>query len=336
MPERYNSRAQRRVRTPVGRQLPEPASGNTGEIGMELRHLRYFVTVAEELNFSRAAARLHLSQPPLSRQIQNLEYEIGATLFDRSRKRLQLTRAGELFLREAKEILAQSQRAVRLTRAVGQGKNGDLTVAFLSPLGGIFLPPALRALLQKYPLVNVSVVEMAPRRQIDALLDHQIDLGILPKVEAQLEKELALEPVLEVALVAALPPTHRLTRHRRVPLRELANETLVFFKRSSAPAIHDWIRDLCRAKGFEPKIARQCDQAQAILDTVASGVGISIVPAPFRRYPCEVAFRPLAPTTPKAELCMAWRRRDTSEILGSLRKILQRTFQEQSSRFTGL
>jgi DNA-binding transcriptional LysR family regulator len=302
---------------------------------MELRHLRYFVTVAEELNFSRAAVRLHLSQPPLSRQIQNLEHEIGATLFDRSRKRLQLTRAGELFLREAKEILAQSERAVRLTRAVGQGKNGDLTVAFLSPLGGIFLPPALRALLQRYPLVNVSVVEMAPRRQIDALLDRKIDLGIMPKVEAQLEKELALEPVLEVGLVAALPPTHRLTTHRRVPLGELANESLVFFKRSSAPAIHDWICDLCRAKGFEPKIVRQCDQAQAILDTVASGVGISIVPAPFQRYPCDVVFRPLAPATPRAELCMAWRRRDTSEILGSLRKILQRTFQEQSSRFTG-
>jgi DNA-binding transcriptional LysR family regulator len=176
---------------------------------------------------------------------------------------------------------------------------------------------------------------MAPRRQIDALLDRKIDLGIMPKVEAQLEKELALEPVLEVGLVAALPPTHRLTTHRRVPLGELANESLVFFKRSSAPAIHDWICDLCRAKGFEPKIVRQCDQAQAILDTVASGVGISIVPAPFQRYPCDVVFRPLAPTTPRAELCMAWRRRDTSEILGSLRKILQRTFQEQSSRFTG-
>jgi DNA-binding transcriptional LysR family regulator len=245
-----------------------------------------------------------------------------------------MTRAGELFLREAKEILAQSERAVRLTRAVGQETSGDLTIAFLSPLGGIFLPPALRALLQRYPLVNVSVVEMAPRKQIDALLGHRIDLGIVPEVEARFEKELALEPVLEVGLVAALPPTHRLTTLRRVPLRELANEMLVFFKRSSAPALHDWIRDLCRAKGFEPKIARQCDQAQAILDTVASGIGISIVPAPFQRYQCEVAFRPLAPRIPKAELCMAWRRHDTSEVLGSLRTILQRTFKDQSSQFT--
>jgi DNA-binding transcriptional LysR family regulator len=171
---------------------------------------------------------------------------------------------------------------------------------------------------------------MVPRRQIDALLEHRIHLGIMPKVEARFEKELALQPILEVGLVAALPPTHRLTTLDRVPLRELENETLVFFKRSSAPGMHDWIRDLCRARGFEPKIGRQCDQAQAILDTVASGIGISIVPAPFQRYQCEVAFRPLAPTIPRAELCMAWRRRDTSEVLGSLRTILQRTFREQS------
>ena len=302
---------------------------------MELRHLRYFVTVAEELNFSRAAVRLRVSQPPLSRQIKNLEEEIGAPLFDRGKRKLQLTPAGDLFLREAREILAQSERAVRLTRAVGQGKSGDLTIAFLSPLGGIFLPPALRALLQRYPLVNVSVVEMAPRRQIDALLAQRIDLGIVPEIEARFEKELALESVVKVDLVAALPPAHRLTSLRKVPLHEFANEPLVVFKRSSAPALHDWIRDLCRARGFEPKVGRQCDQAQAILDTVASGIGASIVPALFQRYRCEVAFRPLAPTLPKAELCMAWRQRDTSEVLGALRTILQRIFKEQSAQFTG-
>jgi LysR family transcriptional regulator, benzoate and cis,cis-muconate-responsive activator of ben and cat genes len=303
---------------------------------MELRHLRYFVTAAEELNFSRAAARLRVSQPPLSRQIKNLEDEIGALLFDRGKRRLQLTPAGDLFLREAKEILGQSERAVRLTRAVGQGKSGDLAIGFLSPLGGIFIPPALRRLLQRYPLVDVSVVEMAPRKQVDALLAHRIDLGIVPAIEARFEKELALEPVVKVALLAALPPAHRLTALRKVPLRELANEPLVVFKRSSAPALHDWIRDLCRARGFEPKIGRQCDQAQAILDTVASGIGASIVPAPFQRYRCEVAFRPLAPTLPKAELCMVWRRGDSSEVLGALRAILQQTFKEQSALFAGL
>jgi DNA-binding transcriptional LysR family regulator len=299
--------------------------------GMELRHLRYFVTAAEELNFSRAAARLHVSQPPLSRQIRDLEEEIGAPLFDRAKK-LQLTPAGKSFLEQAKQILAQSERAARLAKAVSQGKSGQLIVAFLSPLGGVFLPPALRTLRQKYPLVEVTVVEMVPRKQIDALLDSQIDIGIVPKDEARSEKELALEPVVEVGLVAALPPQHSLTTLSRVPLQKLANESLVFLKRSSAPAMHDRIRDLCRAKGFEPRIGRQCDQAQAILDSVAAGIGVSILPEFFQRYQTEVVFRPLAPNPPKTQRCMAWRRRDTSEALHSLRTILRQTFREQSLR----
>src|SRR6516225_1473736 len=145
MPRRCSLRTERSVGACCG------SRRRSMEIRMELRHLRYFVTVAEELNFSRAAARLRVSQPPLSRQIKDLEDEIGAPLFDRGKRKLQLTPAGDLFLREAKEILAQSERAVRATRAVGRGKSGDLTIAFLSPLGGICIPLALRALLQRYP-----------------------------------------------------------------------------------------------------------------------------------------------------------------------------------------
>jgi DNA-binding transcriptional LysR family regulator len=117
-----------------------------------------------------------------------------------------------------------------------------------------------------------------------------------------------------------------------VPLQKLAGEPLVFFKRSSAPALHDWIRDLCRASGFEPAIGRQCDQAQAMLDSVASGIGVAIVPEFFKRYPSEVAFRPLAPRTPKTELCLVWRRRDRSEALHALKGILEQTFREKSRK----
>jgi DNA-binding transcriptional LysR family regulator len=297
---------------------------------MELRHLRYFVTAAEELNFSRAAARLHVSQPPLSRQIRDLEKEIGAPLFDRTAKGVQLTPAGKSFLEQARQILAHSERAARLAKAVSQGKTGQLTVAFLSPLGGVFLSPALRAFRSKYPLVEVTLVEMVPRKQVDALLDSHIDIGFLARNEAQFEEALALEPVVEVGLVGALPPTHPLTRLRRVPIEKLANESLVFFKRSSAPAMFDWIRDLCRAKGLEPRITKQSDQAQAILDSIAAGIGVSILPEFFQRYHSEVVFRPLAPEPPKIELCMAWRRHDTSEILQSLKATLRQAFREQS------
>jgi LysR family transcriptional regulator, benzoate and cis,cis-muconate-responsive activator of ben and cat genes len=299
---------------------------------MELRHLRYFVAAAEELNFSRAAARLRVSQPPLSRQIKSLEEEIGAPLFDRSRQKLQLTPAGRSFLEQAKQILGQSERAARLAKAVSQGKCGELTVAFPSPLGGVFIPPALRIFRQKYPLVEVTLTEMVPRRQIVALLDGRIDMGLMPRDEARFEKDLALELVTEVGVVAALPPEHALTTLRNVPLPRLAGERLVFFKRTSAPALHDWIRDLCRTAGFEPDIGRQCDQAQAMLDSVASGIGVAIVPDYFRRYQSEAAFRPLAPDTPKIQLCMVWRRRDRSEALQALKAILEQTFREKSRK----
>jgi DNA-binding transcriptional LysR family regulator len=297
---------------------------------MELRHLRYFVTAAEELNLSRAASRLRISQPPLSRQIRNLEEEVGAPLFDRSKHRLQLTPAGKAFLEQARQILTQAEHAVRMAKSVSQGKSGQLTLAFLSPLGGVFLPAAVRMFRQKFPQVEVTIIEMVPGEQIKALFDGQIDIGIVARDEARFEKALALEPLGEVGMVAALPPEHALTKLRKVPLQRLAGEPLVFFKKSSAPAVHDWIRDLCRSSGFEPKIGRQCDQAQAILDSVASGIGIAILPEFFRRYQSEVAFRPLAPYTPKTELCLVWRRHDSSEALYALRSIMRQVFREKS------
>jgi DNA-binding transcriptional LysR family regulator len=299
---------------------------------MELRHLRYFVTVAEELNFSRAAARLRVSQPPLSRQIKSLEEEIGTELFDRSKRNLQLTPAGKSFLDQAKQILEQSDRAARLAKAVGQGKSGHLTVAFLSPLGGTFLPVALRTFRQRFPSVEVTITEMVPGQQVKALLESRIDVGFLARCEARFENELALEALGDIGWVAALPPEHALARLREVPLRKLANEKLVFFDRSSAPATHDWIRDLCRANGFEPTIVRQCFQSHAILDSVAGGLGVAILPELFRRYQGEVVFRPLAPSTPKIELCMAWRRRDASEALRELRAIMRQAFREKSRK----
>ena len=297
---------------------------------MELRHLRYFVAAAEELNFSRAAARLNVSQPPLSRQIHDLEREIGAALFDRNRKKVQLTPAGKSFLGNAKQILAQAERAARLARVVSQGKTGQLTLALLSPLSGFFAPPALRNFRQRFPFVDVTITEMVPRKQLEALLDDRIDVGFLPKCEAQFEKRVALEVIAQVGVVLALSPNHSLASSRRIPFQKLTNESFICFARSSAPATHDLLRDLCRAKGVEPKIARESDQPQAILDSVASGIGVSVLPEFFQRYRTEVVFRPLTPDPPKIELCMAWRRHDDSEILGSLRAALQQSFRERS------
>lgn len=230
---------------------------------MELRHLRYFVAAAEELNISRAAARLRLSQPPLSRQIRDLEQEIGTPLFDRRYKRLKLTSAGAYFLPEARKILSHATRAARLAKAAGTGQTGQITIAFLSPLGGMFLPRIIRSFRQKFPLVDIDLREMVPRQQLEALVDHHIDLGFLPKSEIESTSDVAFEPLMEVQLRLALAPGHRLARQRRIPLKKLEQEKFVIFKRSAAPATHDFILQACRSAGFEPNIVKQSDRAQA-------------------------------------------------------------------------
>ncbi len=293
---------------------------------MELRHLRYFVASAEEMNISRAAARLRVSQPPLSRQIRDLEREIGTPLFDRQHNRLKLTSAGTYFLSEARKILSHATRAARLAKAASVGEAGQITIAFLSPMGGMFLPQIVRSFRQKFPSVDIDLREMVPRQQLESLLDHHVDLGFLPKTELESTNDFAFESLMKVQLRLALNPGHRLAKLRRVPLSKLAEEKFIALKRSAAPATHDFILQICRSAGFEPNIVKQSDRAQTILDLVATGVGISIVPEHFRRYRTEVVLCPFVPNPPSLSLCMAWRQDDQSPVLKSLCKMVREHF----------
>jgi DNA-binding transcriptional LysR family regulator len=177
---------------------------------MELRHLRYFVAVADEMSVRRAAQRLHVSQPPLSRQIHDLEDELGATLFNRSKQRLSLTPAGETFLKAVRQILSQVQRAAQLAKAASRGEAGQLSVAILPPIGGLFVPTAVRAFRERFPAVDLSISSLVPQEQLTALLDRRIDLGFVPLPVVNMVPDLDFEPVREVELMAALPPGHRL------------------------------------------------------------------------------------------------------------------------------
>jgi DNA-binding transcriptional LysR family regulator len=293
---------------------------------MELRHLKYFVAVAEEMNISRAAVRLRVSQPPLSRQIHDLEQEIGTPLFERRHKRLKLTPAGTFLLFEARKILSQATRAVKLAKAAGSGQGGQLTIAFLSPLGGLFLPPIIRAFREKFPLVDVDLIEMGPREQLEALLDHQIDLGFVAQPEVEGSNAFAFESFMEVPLKVALTPGHALAKARRVPLKELNEDRFITFKRSAAPATHDFIVQACRTAGLEPNILRQSDRAQSILDLVAAGMGVAVVPEHFQRYRSEMVLRPCSPALPPLPLCMVWRRSDQSAVLRGLCAIVREHF----------
>ncbi len=298
---------------------------------MELRHLRYFAVVAEELNVRRAARRLHVSQPPLSRQIRDLEAELGTRLFDRTNKRLALTPAGECFLKETRQILAHAQRAAQLALAAGRGEAGQLIVAFLAPIGGLFLPPVIRAFRERFPLVDLTVSDMSPQEQIAALLDRRIDLGFIGLPVIEVNPDLMFEPMRQVPLVVALPPGHRLAKRRRLVLQDLAGEPFVLFERSSSAAVLDWILSLCREAGFEAQVAKFAARPQSILELVAAGIGVSLVPSLFQRFPSDVVFRPLPPTIPKLHLSLAWRRDNDSPLLKAFLEILRSRFEKATA-----
>lgn len=302
---------------------------------MELRHLRYFVAAAEEMSISRAAARLRVSQPPLSRQIRDLEEEIGTVLFNRSNRRLELTAAGKFFLQEAKRILSEVERATRITKATGSGQAGLITIAFLSPLGGMFLPQVVRSFRQIHPTVDIDLFEIVPRKQLEALRDSRIDLAFVPKVEVESADEFVFETVMKVEVQVALPPDHRLSRLKQIPLHALREEAFITIKRSAAPATHELLLRLCRSAGFEPRVVKQSDRAQSILDLIAAGVGVAILPVHFGRYPANVVMRPLAPKPVSIPLCMVWRKGDTSRLAHTLRTMILEYFQQQSSSKSG-
>jgi DNA-binding transcriptional LysR family regulator len=299
---------------------------------MELRHLRYFVAVADELNVRRAARRLHVSQPPVSRQIRDLEDEIGTKLFDRNKPKLSLTPAGECFLKEARQILSQVQRAAQLANAASRGEAGKLGVGILPPIGGLFLPSAMRAFRARFPLVDLTILDLSPQEQITALMDERIDLGFVPLPIIHLVPDLEFERVRKIDLMAALPPGHRLAKLRQLTLRRLAPEPFVLLSRSTAALLHDWTLNLCREAGFEAQVIKLADGPASTLELVSAGFGVSLLPSLFQRLPSDVVFRPLPPATPKLHLALAWRRDNRSALLRAFLEILRPLFKTTKTR----
>jgi DNA-binding transcriptional LysR family regulator len=292
---------------------------------MELRHLRYFVAVGEELNVRQAAARLHVSQPPLSRQIHDLEDEVGAKLFVRSRRGMHLTEAGQMFLNEARQILFQSQRAVQLAQAACRGEAGNLEIAYSAAVLDPVLLRVMRLFRQRFPLVEMGLRELQYHQQVHELLDKRIDLGYVGMRFPELESELVFECLRRVPSWVALPPGHRLLK-RRLTLRTLKNETFVSVRRT-APGYHNWFLSLCRSAGFTPEIAEQeADGALSLLGLVSAGFGVAIVPETFRQFlSVEVEFRPLPSNTPPFDIHIAWHRDNQSSVLHTFLEMMRTT-----------
>ena len=243
---------------------------------MDLRRLRYFVAVAEELHFGRAARRLNLSQPPLSVQIRTLEREIGAPLLIRTQRRVELTEAGRVLLEEARRLLGQAEAAVVHARRAAQGAVGRLTIGFVSTVDYSILPPLVRRFRQKHPGIALKLLELTGDRQQALLQAGELDLGlsILPSPASGLTRR----PVFREPLIAAVPANHFLAGRRRTALRSLAAEPFIQFPRELAPGLHDLAIAACQKAGFTPHLAQEAIQMQTILGLVAAGLGVAVVP----------------------------------------------------------
>jgi DNA-binding transcriptional LysR family regulator len=284
---------------------------------IDLRRLRYFVAVAETLHFGKAAARLHISQPPLSRQIQQLEQEIGALLLRRSKRHVELTDAGAHLLVDARRTLIDADQIGERTRRAALGAIGQLTLGFISAVDYSILPGVLRAFREGYPGVTLDLRELTSDIQLRDLRALRIDAGMLlaPVVDASLKTL----PLLREPLVAALPATDPLARRgRRVSLDALATRPFILFPRSNAPGLHDMIVDFCRSAGFAPRVAQEAIQMQTIISLVSAGLGVALVPASLmdlRRS--GVAYRPLRELSPQITVALAWRRDNRSVCLAN-------------------
>jgi DNA-binding transcriptional LysR family regulator len=291
---------------------------------MELRHLRYFVAVAEELNVRQAATRLHLSQPPLSRQIHDLEDEVGTKLFVRSKSGMRLTEAGRTFLKEARSILAQSQRAVQLAQAASRGEAGHLEIAYAVEGFEPVLLRVIRLFRRLFPMVELGIREMQYHQQVQELIHQRIDLGYVGIRFPELESELVFECVRKAPFLVALPPEHPLAKQRRLSLSALANEKFISIRRT-APAYHSLFVSHCRSAGFMPEIAREeADGALSLLGLVSAGFGVALVPETFQQIlPVEVEFRPFRPSIPTFDFHIAWRRDNQSSVLHAFLEMLR-------------
>lgn len=262
---------------------------------MELRHLRYFIAVAEELHFGRAAEMLGISQPPLSQQIQALEIELGARLFERTNRRVELSEAGRLFLDEARLVLAQVDKAADVARRAQLGEIGELKIGFTAsaPFTSS-IPQAIFAFRQAFPSVHLSLQEMSSKEVAERLEEQSMHVGImrpLPLPDSLIAVELLREP-----LVAIIRSDHPLAvgSDKGLYLKTLAAEPFVFFPRSYGSGLYAQLLDLAREAGFSPLITQEAGEAMTIIGLVAAGLGVTVLPASYQRMRIDgVVYRTL-------------------------------------------
>jgi DNA-binding transcriptional LysR family regulator len=283
---------------------------------MELRHIRYFLAVAAERNFTRAAERVGIGQPPLSLQIRDLEREVGARLFHRIPQGAELTEAGKAFHNLVRNIPDNVERATQIARRTARGEAGALAVGYTSSsaLNPVF-STALRNYRRAYPDVVLSLRESQTAQLIDGLLDEDLDVVFVRPVEADHE-HLKIRVISEEPLMAVLPSKHRAAKLARLNLADLRDESFILHRREDTPSVFDTVIAACRKAGFEPTLGPSVPQLVTIVQLVAAELGVSLVAASLQALQIKgVVFKEIHDVSPVTRLSLAWRRTDTSPFL---------------------
>jgi len=290
---------------------------------MELRHLRYFIAVAEELHFGRAAARLCIAQPPLSQQIQQLEREIGFTLFSRSSRRVELTPAGRVYLEEVRSSMGSLEKAVLNGRRVARGEVGRLAVGFVGTATFSLLPDVLRRFRNLYPEVELTLRELVSARQVQALRERRIQVGFARPAILD-TPDIVCETVATESFVAALPESHRLAQANLIPLAALAEDEFVLFPRSPKPSYGDLLFKICEEAGFHPNVTQETAEIQTAISLVAGGMGVTLVPSSASNVVRHgVVFVELIEPAPESDLTVVYRIDDDSPTLKTFLNVVR-------------
>lgn len=294
-------------------------------MNIELRHLRYFIAVAEELHFGRAAQRLHISQPPLSQQIMQLEAETGAQLFNRTNRSVQLTPAGAQFLQDARAILLQVEQATQRAARLHRGEEGELRIGFTSSAAFIgVMSDALYVYRQRWPNVHVQMQEINTRQQLAPLHEGKLDLGVMRNTP--LPADLHHQLLLREPLCAVVHKAHPLATAGRITLQALAREPFVFFDPHVGTALYSEILDLLQRYQIRPYITQEVGEAMTILGLVATGLGVSILPASFSHARlANVVWLPLEEPDAQSEMWLVWSgEREMSAQMAHMMALLRR------------
>ena len=293
-------------------------------MNIELRQLRYFLAVAEEMHFGRAAKKLHMTQPPLSQTIQNLEVILGVNLFTRSTRSISMTPAGHALIPEARRLLAQALSLPQLVQRAASGETGHLSLAFVSIADYSVLPPYLREFRQRYPEVRIELREATSDIQLKLLEDGEIDAGLLiPPIPERLAGSLSYQKILSEPLILAIPEIY-VDRNNAASLHTYKDLPLIIFPRKIAPALHDTILACFRSEGLTPTIGQEAIQMQTIVGLVSAGMGIALVPQSVSNLKRPGVIYHALPALPgMVEIVIVWRNVNSSPVLKTFLALLK-------------